>query len=233
MKSVQKTRPVLRTIGAILIGLLILILSSELYMYVQGSSWSDTLPFIEKTTMHLAMLVLSILFVLVLSKGKLSNYGFLWNVDFPVIKIVAISLGFGLLASFISDLFPNQGNVTNSYSFIETILFIWILASLSEEVLSRGLIQGFLAPLKNIGFNVAQHRISLPVAVGALFFGVKHLGLLAMGANTFFVLNIVFFGIILGLIAGYQKEKTNSLVPAMIVHFCFNVGGSFFDWFNF
>jgi len=48
-----------------------------------------------------------------------------------------------------------------------------------------------------------------------------------MGIKFTSVTIIVIFGTILGLIAGYQKEKTNSLIPAIIVHFCFNVGVSF------
>jgi len=40
------------------------------------------------------------------------------------------------------------------------------------------------------------------------------------------VLNIVIFGVVLGLIAGCQKEKTGSLLPAIIVHMCFNIGAS-------
>lgn len=62
--------------------------------------------------------------------------------------------------------------------------------------------------------------------VGALFFGAMHLMLLTLGVDIFTVLNIVVFAIILGLIAGYQTERTNSLIPAIIVHFCFNVGAS-------
>lgn len=47
-----------------------------------------------------------------------------------------------------------------------------------------------------------------------------------MGFDLSKVLIIVIFAIVLGLYAGYQCEKTNSLVPAILVHICVNIGGS-------
>ena len=45
------------------------------------------------------------------------------------------------------------------------------------------------------------------------------------------LLNIVIFGIVLGIIAGYYREQTNSLIPAIMVHMCFNIGGSLLGLF--
>ena len=56
-----------------------------------------------------------------------------------------------------------------------------------------------------------------------------HLALFNMGVDKFTVFDIVIFGTILGVIAGYYREKTNSLVPAIIVHLCFNIGASLFE----
>jgi len=186
-------------------------------------------PFVKNSYTHLSMLIISILLILLLNKGSLKEYGFRLSKNFPIVKIVLISLVFGFIPNIINKLLNVSSNEfipTQDFSFIEQVIYIWFLASISEEVLTRGLIQGFLSPIKHIGINIFKHFISLAVIVGALFFGAMHLMLFTMGVDTFTVLNIVFFGTILGFIAGYYKERTNSLVPAIIVHFCFNVGGS-------
>ncbi len=221
--------PFFRISIAIILGVLVLMLSSAILMTVSmKTSLIESFPVIEKVSMHLAMFVFSILIILLLNKGKLRGYGFIWNVNFPIVKIILISLMFGFVSSGIDYLFIHSTteNPTADFSFFENVIYIWFLASIAEEVLTRGLIQGYLSPLKHIGIRFFKYYISLPILVGALFFGAMHLMLLSMGVDIYSVMNIVVFGTLLGLIAGYQKEKTNSLIPAIIVHLCFNVGGS-------
>jgi membrane protease YdiL (CAAX protease family) len=97
-------------------------------------------------------------------------------------------------------------------------------------VLTRGLVQGFLEPLKDYGLRVFRLRLSIPVIVGAVFFGLMHLALLSTGADAAAVVTIALFAVVLGLIAGYYRESTGSLWPAILVHFLFNVWGSAVDW---
>ncbi len=221
--------PFVRISIAIILGILVLMLSSAILMTISmKTSLIESFPVIDKISMHLAMFVFSILIILLLNKGKLKGYGFSWNLDFPVAKIVLISISFGFVFSIIEHYFihSTSESPTADFSFIENVIYIWFLASIAEEVLTRGLIQGYLSPLKHIGIRVFKYYISLSILVGALFFGAMHLMLLSMGVDIYSVMNIVVFGTLLGLIAGYQKEKTNSLIPAIIVHLCFNVGGS-------
>ncbi len=221
--------PLLRILVAIILGFLILVISSMLMMAISGNTTLfENIPFLKKTFTHTSMLLLSILLIFIISKGRLREYGFVWNLNFPLAKIILISLLIGFISASINKLFIGTSavNPAAGLSFLEKIIYIWFWASICEEVLTRGLIQGFLDPLKHIGFKFFKHHISIAVIVGAVFFGAMHLMLLTMGVEFFTVLNIVIFGIILGLIAGYQKEKTNSLIPAIIVHLCFNIGGS-------
>jgi len=230
MTKLTIQHPLVRTILAIVLGLLVLMILGQSMMSIPKSTQLfENFPMIEKTFTHTAMLVLSVLFILILSKGNLKTYGFTWNLNFPVIKTILISLIIGLIVPLIQNLLVTSKVelLPNSFSFSETVLYVWVWASICEEVLTRGLIQGFLVPLKHIGITLFKYHISLPVIVGALFFGAMHLAVLAMGVDIVMVLLMVFFSILLGLIAGYLKEKTNSLVPAILVHFCFNVGGSF------
>ncbi len=188
----------------------------------------------KKTFTHTAISVFSVLFIILIPKEKFREYGFVWSLNFSIVKIILVSLMLGFLSFLINKLLPesNVAHPAASFSILEKILFIWVWASISEEILTRGLIQGFLSPLKHYGINLFNKFISVPVIVGAIFFGIMHFALLSLGVNLLSVINIVIFGIVLGLIAGYQKEKTNSLVPAIIVHFCFNVGASIISLFN-
>lgn len=233
---VKFRNPGILIVLAIFIGLLVLVLSGVLFQTISmGTGLFEKLPFLDKTFTHTSMLVLSIILILIVNKGKLKGYGFFWNMNFPMIKIVSISLIIGFVSYLIGMLVDVSATAQlpmNNFSIIEKIVYIWFWASICEEVFTRGLIQGFLSPVKNIGIKIFENYISLPVIVSALFFGAMHLMLLTLGVNTFLVLNIVFFGIILGIIAGYQREQTNSLVPAIIVHLCFNVGGSILQIFG-
>jgi len=42
------------------------------------------------------------------------------------------------------------------------------------------------------------------------------------------ILYLVFVTTLLGLYAGYHKERTNSLVPAIVIHLFYNMGGSLY-----
>jgi membrane protease YdiL (CAAX protease family) len=223
---------IVRIILAFLLGLLVLILSGFLYQFIAvESGLLDDLQWIKHLLNHLLMLVFSVLLIGVINSGKLSGYGFTWNMDFPFVKVLLISVFFGIFSSIISMVFQD-GEIDfpgSDFSLFEQIIYIWIWASICEEVLTRGLIQGFLFPLKHLGIRLLGRFISLPVMFGAVFFGLMHLMLLSLGIPLFFVLNIIAFATLLGIIAGYYREQTNSLVPAILVHGCFNIGGSIME----
>jgi membrane protease YdiL (CAAX protease family) len=102
---------------------------------------------------------------------------------------------------------------------------VWILASVAEEILVRGYVQSYLAPLMDRGFTVFRLRISLPVILSAVFFAAMHLILLTTGTSLLTTHIIVVFAFFLGLIAAYQRERTGSILPAITAHVSFNMGG--------
>ena len=223
-----------RTILAVILGLIVLIFSGAIFQTIlMQSDVMNDYPCLQKTFNHTLILVFSILLILVINKGKLKGYGFNLNIKFPVGKLVLISIVLGFLPSIIIMVadFSEENFPGSDFTLLEKIIYIWLWASICEEVFTRGLIQGFLLPAKHIGFNFMNRFISLPVMIGAAFFGFMHFMLLTLGLAFFAVLTIVIFGIVLGIIAGYYREQTNSLVPAIMVHMCFNIGGSLLGLF--
>ena len=218
---------IIKIIIAILLGLFVLSVGSviamlipNLLILVKTKSWLGA--FIN----HTAMLVFSIIIMLLLSKGKISTYGFKIVRDIQLKQIILLSLGIGISVNLIQPFLPGEGlTFIGEFSFLQIVIFIWIYASICEEILTRGLIQGYLTPLTKYGFTVFKLRISVPVLVSALFFASMHIMLLIMGIEISTVLTIVLSAFILGIIAGYYREKTESLIPAIIVHMLFNIGG--------
>lgn len=183
---------------------------------------------------QLVFLTASLALMLALSRGRGSLYGLrwvgrreLWGV-FRASVWVPIVVG---VVSFLGALASGQagggppGMGPTGWGFAKLVVSVWIVASVSEEMLFRGLFQGFLSPLRRRGFSVRGVRLSLPVTLGAVGFGLIHLGLLRVAPPPMVAL-VVPTATILGFIAGYFREKTGSIVPAIVAHFVFNVVGA-------
>jgi membrane protease YdiL (CAAX protease family) len=184
----------------------------------------------EGFIIQICFLVVSFLLILALSKGDFPRYGFKIGGNIQMPRIMILGLVVGIAGTLLGTVIPDSNLIEPDYgSFINLVIGVWILASIAEEVFTRGLIQGFLAPLAGFGFSPGGLRISLPVLTSAIFFGLMHLGILSTGAGFLSVAVIVVFAFILGIIAGYYREKSGSLIPAIIVHVCGNVGGWFGD----
>ena len=109
---------------------------------------------------------------------------------------------------------------------LSRILFIWIWSSVVEEILVRGLFQSWLGDLRRTVFRFRKADISLAVLLSGLVFAAMHLSLLFQGMSAMFVAGIFVHTLLLGLLAGYLREKTGSLYPAIYVHIIFNIVGS-------
>lgn len=176
-------------------------------------------------------LLISILIITGLSKGKISTYGFRKAKDVRLMRIAIISLGIGIIATLAGTILRLEGPAfLEGYSFIQVVVSIWVYASIYEEVVARGLLQSFLGPLTKYGFTITGWRISLPVLVSALFFALSHMALLTMGADAYYVIYIVIFAFIVGLMAAYFREKSESLMPAIVIHMLANIGGTCMDY---
>jgi membrane protease YdiL (CAAX protease family) len=178
---------------------------------------------------QVSFLILSLVLVVRLPGGDWERYGFrgtgVGQLIAPVGLGVLVSIGFfalNIVFALIAGLpgGPAGGSAANK-SLVDFILTVVILASVCEEIFTRGLVQGFLSPLREHPFRLFG-LFSLPVTIAGLLFGLGHLCLLRAMAPRMVIL-IVISAAALGLIAGYYREKTGSLVPAIAVHMTFNI----------
>ncbi|MDA3952294.1 MAG: CPBP family intramembrane metalloprotease [Bacteroidales bacterium] len=220
---------------AIGLGIFVLFISSKLGTFVTSEikNYTDLNFYTSNTVMKFFMLIFSVILILIVNKGSLKDYGFNKPDKLKYIRFFLITLGI-LIAAFVlgnilfngvlRHLFPveNPKGFPKVGSIVELILTVWIWSTICEEVLTRGLMQSFMKYQTNLKFL----RLSLPVWVSGIFFGMMHLSLLKMDMDIWVVSFIVFNTTTIGLLAAYYREKTNSIYPAIFIHFLANVVGS-------
>jgi hypothetical protein len=178
---------------------------------------------------HTVMLVLSVAAMWLLSKGQLDLYGITRGTYKFSPRILMWVLPTAVL-SIVSAVASSGGHGTGGpfeLTKLQIVVFVWVYASISEELLTRGLLQTLLGGNSRVGAG-APRKLSMPVIVSALFFGAMHLVLVkSMGPAAVPVILLVVF---LGLVAARYRERTGSLLPAIIVHALFNIGGTLPLW---
>ncbi|MDW5299430.1 MAG: CPBP family intramembrane glutamic endopeptidase [Sedimentibacter sp.] len=179
---------------------------------------------------HSLMLILSI--VLIYGLRKYVNY----KIALPQFIKTLKPILFGLLATIIVNISMTVITKTlggkveahaalTKMSPLQIFVFVFIYASIAEEILFRGFLMNILKPLKAKGINIFNRNISVPVLISAVAFGLGHLILITTGAGGLFLLRIVVFTTTLGLIAGYYQEKYENNAFAIIVHMAGNSMG--------
>jgi len=226
----KTSRALIRIVIALLLGFCVTAIAGAITMVATQTLLADlvkTYPWLSQFTTTTNVLILSILLILVLSKGKIATYGFALPVHMRLLWIIVIGLLLGFVSTLLTAVLPSKGlTFVEDFSFLQTVILIWIYASIGEEILTRGLVQSYLSPLSKNGFGVLGIFISLPVLLSAFFFGFMHLPLLTLGIDISTVSIVVVFAFMVGIAAGYFREKTGSLVPAILVHMFANIGGS-------
>ena len=149
----------------------------------------------------------------------------IWKpVLFGLLTTLVLNILTGIITTALHGRIESHPALRNA-SVLQFVLFTFILAPVAEEHLFRGFLQNYLKPLGDKGITVFHRRISLPVLIAALAFSLSHLGLLASGVGTAFMIRTALFTFILGTIAGYYQEKYNNIVPAILVHMAGNLLG--------
>ncbi len=188
----------------------------------------DFIPFSFVT--HTLMLLLSI--IMIYSFKRNVNY----KISIPKFKEILKPILYGLLAAIIVNISMTimtkilGGKIEIHPAFmkmspLQIFVFVFIYASIAEEVLFRGFLMNILEPLNTKGINILKRKISVPIIISAFAFGLAHLILITAGVGGLFLLRIVVFTTILGLIAGYYQEKYHNNAFAIIVHMAGNFMG--------
>jgi len=172
-------------------------------------------------------LVISVGLLALLSRGRLSAYGFRVPGEFSLPRLAILSVAVAGVTFFAMRLASGSGGGGIApRPMLYHVAFSWLLASVAEEVLSRGLVQGILTPLGSRGVTVKGVRLSLPVIGAAAFFGATHLIMGSSGIRISTVAVVVPGAFVLGLVAGYYRELTGSLLPAVLAHLLANMTGT-------
>lgn len=136
------------------------------------------------------------------------------HIGVAVVVSAPIAFFFALLLAHAHELGPLAGLSLSPWL---AALYFVIGASIQEEVIFRGLLQTTLASLSA---PRATHDTSYEVLASmmiALLFGCIHL---VVGPQT------AAAALVLGIIAGELRRHSGSLLPAVICHAFFNLGGS-------
>ncbi len=180
------------------------------------------------------MLALLSIFIMVLIPGmNLKDFGFCLPKRINYLKLTgltfAITIGgivifAPLYMGLLSHIFgvKMQGGFDTGGSVCIMIIGIWFWSSVTEELYSRGLLQTLLQDLKKYRFL----GLSLTVWISALLFGATHFSVFKISSSPFFVMMIVSNTTVLGLLVAWYREKTGSILPAILVHILANVAGS-------
>lgn len=191
---------------------------------------TDTSPIGGGDITQFSLLVISLILAYYLSGKKLSDYGFrptgikylVKPIFISVLSVILFFIMMNIMMA-VTGLNPDEMDGSGMNKSIPNFLItIALFASMCEEIFYRGLIYGFLQPLKIYRFRFFKIDISLPVAVCAVMFGLGHLCLLGI-MNFVIVVSIVVSATLLGFIAGYYREKSGSIFPAIAAHITFNL----------
>ncbi|AGB04775.1 CAAX amino terminal protease family [Aciduliprofundum sp. MAR08-339] len=141
----------------------------------------------------------------------------------PSLKALGLALLFTPLAILVPYLTNLEGervsykppeNFVPEKLWLRILLFI-ILAPISEEILYRGLLEGYLI----------LHTSSLiAILVPAVLFSIIHYAPFKNAPKNV-IISILLSSLILGIIAGWLRAYSNSIIPAIIVHGEFNIIG--------
>lgn len=206
----------------IFITFLVLVLSGVIE--ITTKSFLDSIP--VGVSSQVGILIITIIIILLFSKNRIIEFNigkvrieqFIYPIGLTVLLLI--------IRHLISMLMENEDHpAATSMSILQQIIFIVVLASLSEELLFRGFLQNMLNPIKSYGIPLLKTKLSLPVIISGFLFGLMHFAMIGTGASFSFVIQIVISGMFLGMIAGYFQEKYNNFIFAFIVHITANSSG--------
>ncbi len=146
--------------------------------------------------------------------------------DGPWLRYVLYALVVGSATTLGLKLTPGTGmgaGLKGSNPLV--VLLVVLYGSFAEELFTRGWFQGFLDPLRECRVRIDWATVSVPVLASGFVFSAMHLTLLGKGVDGWTVGFILAFTAIVGILAAEVRERSASLLPAVITHLAGNAGG--------
>ncbi len=151
--------------------------------------------------------------------GGFAYYGLKIDIFYTLISIfTAFLISFPLL--LVASRIAGEDDIQNTpfdfgnLNILEFSFLFLILAPVGEEFLFRGVLES----------SLLEYGILIAVIVPALLFSFVHL-LPFKNTTGKFLVTIMISAIILGLLAGYFRAISGSLIPAYTTHAIFNLNG--------
>ena len=146
---------------------------------------------------------------------------------FKILPFVFILI-FGIL--FILDvIIPNSDSGSILNIPVKELVTILLINCFGEEFLFRGFLQNYYSDFKKYQFDLFKTKISYPVFISGLLFGLMHFAIMSTGVDFISALKIVISATCVGLFSGYYYEKYNALFAPIIIHFTCNLSSMFYS----
>jgi len=190
-------------------------------------------PHLQIVVQTVMEFVSAVVLIWAISKGNWKEWGFCAPTKIPKavyagLLIGVVSVLLGMLISTVIEFKPIS---YLEIPFLYQIPCFWLLAPVGEETVFRGLAQSYLRVHIKGSFRLAKWRVSYPALIGALVFGLVHLGSIGQGANLPATIFTVCTAFVVGLVAGYFRDETGSLGAPILIHSLVNVVGILFTLF--
>ncbi len=168
--------------------------------------------------MQFSMLAVS----LVLAHIATGNIGVIGGFYIPLLGltdtlIIAVVLGLIIIFSLVTSKIVKEAKppieLNSLWEFLLLALFV---APVCEEIVFRGLVEGYLIYVKT--------SIYVAVALPAVLFSIIHVAPYRKSSKPHMVI-VVTLALIIGVLAGYYRAVTGSILIAMIIHAVSNTPG--------
>lgn len=205
-----------------------------MYALAHVSSFASMLessPFLSVPVELAVRLGGALVFMWFLGRGGWASCGFEAKGNLMIRQALMVGLVVAFAMPFVLSLVIITGGLDPMGPFIEFpsvlhyILIGLIFASVTEEIVFRGLVQGYLSVHISGFLAIFKRQITFPALTAATFFAVGHLSLLNLGVAVPQVVAIILGAFILGVAAGYFRDETGSLVGPIIIHMLGNAPG--------
>ena len=203
-------------------GMVILVLTGTVTLLGEGSL--NIHPWLGLFVPNTVILVAS-LACMKLSSKKWKDFGFQIPITFSWLTLFILSIMVASFGCAIINLMTSESmNLLERLNFVQVLFFVWIYASVSEEIFCRGLLLSLVLPTPK---KQVTHALA-PILFSAFFFSGMHLIVKTSGVSWFYTILIMTFSLSCGLVASYYRVKTKSIVPSIVVHALFNISGYIF-----